>query len=455
MSFPSLVYGLKNLTSITIIGANQTLTVNRTTMPAAINVNKLSLKKLVLNDQILYNITNLEIYSIEECTYGEKSSFLNSTPSINVSVVMKNNIPTDLVLPFGNSAFKAGIKLIDLTLIEPRLNSTSLTAIVDLTAPAKLVLELEKYDRAGMENWMAYKPLLWYLTIRNIPTLDIFPPGFFNAFHAIHQTTLQGSFELDRSAICIFIGINRQSDAGNEILILNSTISRPSSDWDNCTDTYVKAINYKSISDVKCPGRDSCEDCERWAKETEECNLVTQENKCSNSTWNGGKNFRYNNSYLYHFFQNKSWLITPSRTPATPKPDSINIGAIVGAVCGLLVAAIILAITVYCIYRKRQRHSSENVSAPRIEKYKPSAHDNTHLSIATSKSSQTSRYALEKSFFPIVQSTDEIAPPLYMAPSESGATTSAYNAPSAPPAPSTRRDSVSTRATHVYETLDP
>jgi hypothetical protein len=85
-------------------------------------------------------------------------------------------------------------------------------------------------------------------------------------------------------------------------------------------------------------------------------------------------------------------------------------------------------------------------------KYTPSGDDSTHLSIATSKTSKSSRYELQKSFFPPMQPHDEIAPPLYSAPSESVGSISAYKSPSAPPAP---RDSVSTHATHIYETLDP
>jgi hypothetical protein len=89
------------------------------------------------------------------------------------------------------------------------------------------------------------------------------------------------------------------------------------------------------------------------------------------------------------------------------------------------------------------------VSAPAIE-YK--TYDLTNVSIATSKSSKSSRYALERTFFPM-QPNNEIAPPLYTSPSESARSVSAYNSPSAPPAP---RDSISTHATtHVYETVDP
>lgn len=425
-------------------------------MPA-LNVNRLSLKGFILSDQILYNITNLELYSIQGCTYTKTSNFLNATPAIHVSMEMRNNFPLDKVLPFHRDAFQNGINLINLTLIEPRLNSTSLRAIRSQASPMSLVVELGTYEPTAMQIWLTEKPTVRYLTIRNIPDLNIFPSRFFNAFHVLFQTTLQGTFTLGRSAVCIFVDINRQYNYVNPVVILDSTVQPSSSAWDNCADTYVKAINYKSMTEITCPGLNTCDDCEKWAKETEQCNFAAQENGCPGNLENPGNVFRYNNSYLFYYFQNRSWLIpsTSSRAPPIWKQDSINIGAIIGAVCGLVIAAIILAVTIYCIYRKRQKRTPEDYAAPRIEQNKPSSHDTTHVSIATSKSSQSSRYALERSFFPVVQESDEIAPPLYTAPSESVATTSAYNAPSAPPAPSGRRDSVSTRATHVYETLDP
>lgn len=439
--------------SITIIGNNHTLAVDRSQMPQTINVNELSLKGLRLNNQILYNITNLQTFSIEECIYNEMSQVLHSTPPIYVSVVMKNNFPLDLVLPYRANAFKNGINLINLDLIEPELNSTSLQAVRRLISPAKAFIRLKSYTRAGMTNWITTdKPIIFDLTIENIQDLNIFPPGFFNEFHATDRTTLRGNFGLEKSAICIFFGINRQRSNGNSILNLESSVPSPSNNWNNCADTYVKAINYDSINNIQCPPPNSCEACQKWASDTEKCDLISYQNQCKVSLTNPGNMFFYNGSYLYHFFQKKSWLNSTTYGPSISKQDSINIGAIIGALCGLLVAAVILALTIYFIRRNRRKHQSENISAPRIEQYKPSAHDNTHVSIATSKSSQSSRYALEHSFFPVVQPKDEIAPPLYTAPSESVGATSDYNAPSAPPA---RRDSVSTRATHVYETLDP
>ena len=42
---------------------------------------------------------------------------------------MINNNPTDYTLPFGTNAFQSFTRLISVTLIEPKLNSTCLKAI--------------------------------------------------------------------------------------------------------------------------------------------------------------------------------------------------------------------------------------------------------------------------------------------------------------------------------------
>ena len=445
------MYGLPNVTSITIVGNSHTLVADQTRMPPFIDVKELSLKGLTLNDQILYNIAKLQTYSIEECTYGQNSKILHASPPVNVVLVMKSNNPVDSVLPFRNRAFGNGTNLIGLTLIEPRLNATSLQAVKRVTWPGIVFIRLGAYNREDMSNWKeTAKPVLTDLTIENIPTLDIFPSGFFNGFTGINQLTLRGSFELEKSAICIFVAINKQERNFNTNVTLDSPFSRSSDDWNNCADTYVKAINYESMKNIECPSPNSYEACQKWASDTEKCNLISYENSCSVKSERPSNNFFYNGSSLYYFFQRKLWL-NSTAYPSIPKQDSINIGAIIGAVCGLVVAAIILGLTIYCIRRNRRKHRSENVAAPQIQQYKPSSHDKTHVSIATSKSSESSRYALEHSFFPVVQSKDEIAPPLYTAPSESVGAHSTYNGPSAPPAP---RDSISTRATHVYETLD-
>ena len=175
----------------------------------------------------------------------------------------------------------------------------------------------------------------------------------------------------------------------------------------------IKAINVDSINDIECPHGNTLNDCQWWADETYQCNLITQENNCSGSFLNHNKPFTFNNSYLYQFFQNISCLNVTTYPPgsSTPIEDTINIGAIVGAVCGLIVAIIILGLTVFCFYRHRQKDAKKKIYLSPTEKYKSASDDPTHLSIATSKTSQSSRYAIQKSFFPPLQPNDEIAPP--------------------------------------------
>jgi hypothetical protein len=84
LSLPNLIYGFTNLTSITISGNNHILVVNSTQMPSSITVNQLSLKNLQLYNQILYNFSNFQQYSIEACTYNKNSFFLNSTQKYSI-----------------------------------------------------------------------------------------------------------------------------------------------------------------------------------------------------------------------------------------------------------------------------------------------------------------------------------------------------------------------------------
>jgi len=422
-------------------------------MPSSIYVTQLSLKNLVLYDQILINFNNLQMYYIQGCQYNATSLFLNSTQTYTLSLIMVNNTPVNLVLPFGQNTFAELGTLTTLIVDEPSLNSSFLKQIKKLAYPSRLWLNLGQYYQSDMAAWANVKPLIWYLTIHNIGDLSIFPPIFFNNFDAITRVILKGTFNLKKSDICIFVGINIQSSSNYPPVILDCPTCSLN-DWDDCATTYILAIDTSSTSGVICPPDNTYADCQRWANSAAQCDLVAYENSCG-YVQTYANNFFYNNSFLYKFFTQSLWLNgTGNQTgPSISKESSINIGAIIGAVCGLLVAITILTVTIYFIYQRRQKNSTKYLSSTPAEKYKPSANDQTHISIATSKSSKSSRYALEQSFFPAMQPNDEIAPPLYTAPSESVGSVSAYTlSPSAPPAP---RDSVSTHATHLYETLDP
>ncbi len=446
-----MIYGLQNLTSIIISGNNHTLLVNKTKMPPMINVNQLSLKNLILYDQILINFYNLQIYSIQACQYNRSSLFLNSNQLYNLTLIMVNNIPLNSVLPFPGSTFTQLGAITNLYLIEPLLNSSFLKDIKELVYPSRLVINLGEYYQSDMIAWAAVKPRIWFLTIQNIKDLSIFPSLFFNNFQPINRVTLQGSFDLEKSDICIFVGISIQIYAIYPIVIIDSSTNDTA---DNCAKTYITAIDTSSMSSITCPPDDTNANCQQWANETNQCDLVTYENACPGTVQRYGNNFFYNNSYLYNFFAQNSWVNRTGSTTGShiSQEGSLNIAAIIGAICGLIAAIAILTLTIFCIHRHREKNATKYISSTPAEKNKPSSHDPTHVSIATSKSSKSSRYALEQSFFPGIYPTDEIAPPLYTAPSESVGSISAYHLPSAPPAP---RDSISTHATHVYETLDP
>jgi hypothetical protein len=396
----------------------------------------------------------LQEYSIEGCTYNQTAQFLYSNQIYNsISLSMTNNNPVDSILPNNSYAFKGLGKLNSLTIIEPTLNSTCIRAIA-VSTPVTLILEVGSYQKADFDFWVIYRPIVRSITINNIKDLDIFASEYFNLFDAIQTLILQGSFDLDEDDLCIFTGITLQPGPNPTKVILNSS-KMSSNDWNQCANTYIIAINEDSINDIVCLPDNTCQDCQRWANETNQCDLITQENNCGVIV-NTNNPFTYKNSYLYQFFQNSLWLNGTRYTTAPPPPPvgTINIGAIIGAVCGLIAAIIILGFTVFCFYRHRQTDTNKQTKQTFLspaEKYKSAADDSTHLSIATSKTSHSSRYVLQKSFFPPLQPNDEIAPPLYTAPSEAVASLSPYTLPSAPPA---SRDSVSTHATHIYETVD-
>lgn len=448
----NVIRDIANINSITISGNGHYLAVDSTQIPQFSTVTVLSLKYLRLYDRILDNFINLQQYYIEGCEYNGTAQFLKSSRTYSLSLTMVNNTPTDLVLPNHPATFQDFNKLISLTLIEPKLNSTCLKTISPNQDIIYLALKLGLYATSDFDSWISTYPRVYDLKINDVPTLDLFSPRFFSKLQAISQITLSGSFSVRKKDICIFYLINIQPYPKVPIIILDN--GAESSKDDTCTDIYVEAINQRTMETIKCPGKNTCDDCRKWAQTVQNCSLISTENSCSGTTntITGGNHFSYNGSYLYYFFQNNSCTNQQNQSGSSTKGgDSVNIGAIIGALCGLLVAIVILGATIFFVCRSRRNRSTDNAGSNSEKKYKLSSSDPEHLSIATSKSSKSSRYQLQKSFFPAIQPNDEIAPPLYTAPSESVASASNYGVP---PRPSAPRASVSTHATHVYETLD-
>ena len=80
------------------------------------------------------------------------------------------------------------------------------------------------------------RPLVRYVTINNIKSLDIFVSKYFNGFDAIQTLILQGSFELDEDDLCIFTGITLQPGPNPTRVILNSS-KISTDDWNQCANT--------------------------------------------------------------------------------------------------------------------------------------------------------------------------------------------------------------------------
>ena len=447
----NLVSRSANVSSIRISGNNHLLCVDGLDTTTYSTVKSLELKNLRLRDQILHKFPNLKDYSIEGCEYNRTAQFLKPIQYQNISLIMKNNNPLDRSLPNGDNAFAGYQTLNSLTIVELNLDSTCLKAIKPTATPRTVVLELGTYFTLDFDDWILWRPVVWYLTINRVSSLDIFSPAFFNKLDALQQVTLQGTFPLPKNAICTFVGINTLNNRIPPMVILNSSVTA-SQDWNRCAATYVQAVNQKSMKDFRCPNDNTDDDCYKWAEETNKCELSSYEEKqCTGVINKEGVPFSYKNSAFSNFVEKSGWK-KPSTGSQKPAKESLNIGAIVGALCALLVAITILTLTLFFIRRRRQRNLAAPVPSAPSEKYKPSSYDLSHVSIATSKSSKSSTRALEKSFFSPMQPNDQLAPPLYTASSESIAPLPAYKDVSRTRA---RRDSASTHATHVYETLDP
>jgi len=445
---------LTQVSAITISGNNQTLITTGSTAPYS-RIRDLTLRKLYLRDIILDRFVNVSTLIIKECSYRRGAQFLQASGSYELSLTMENNYPLDFILPNGTSTFTlSSVRYNSITLLEPRLNSSVLKALGNAQRPRSVTVRVGEYYRSDFVEYKNRAPTVWYLTIRNLRNLDVLPSKLFSEFDAIQTIVLEGTYVLNKADICPFFGTPIQGQRIEPTVTLD--ITQANKDSSNaCARTYIMAINEKSQSTVKCPGTDTNDDCERWAAETEACDLVSFEKGCSDTvpTRVNVTRFYFEGSYVQRFLNAKGWLSSRGNSTNSKDDEKLDYRPIIGALVGLLAAITILTITIFCIRRFRRREANSYIpSAPVAEKeMPPSSYYMTHVSVATSKTSKSSSRALEKSFFPM-QPTDEIAPPLYTPPSEAVASIAAYKVTSAPAG---RRDSVSTHATHVYETLDP
>ena len=365
---------------------------------------------------------------------------------------MINNNPLDSILPGGNQAFVGLSNVISMTFTEPKLNSSVLRALGSISRLNALTLDLGAYDVSDFTFYRDQNRVLSQLEIKSITNLRILPNMFFNKLNTLGKTTLRGTFELERQAICLFYGMANPSYLTYPILTVESPArTAPNANWSQCAQIYIDAINKRTRNDIFCSPDNSALACRRWALMAARCNFSAYEsNQCPPLLFTNGPTFSYQNSSLYLFFQDYPWV--NEQGDVSPGGESLNIGAIIGSLCALLLAITILTVVVFCIRRCRHKEARKYISSAPTHKDEPPPYDFSHLSIATSKTSYSTKGDLQQSIFPPLQPNDEIAPPLYTAPSESAAPHSSFKAPSAPPR---RRDSITTQGTHVYETLEP
>ncbi|CAF4292792.1 unnamed protein product, partial [Rotaria sordida] len=171
----NLIRLFTNITNITISGNDHDLIVNDTRMPLFIKTDRLSFKYLHLYDRMLDNFPTLKEFFIEGCRYNKTAQFLRSSNVYNISVDMRYNIPDDSSLPNHPETFKDLQRLISLTLIEQKLNSSCLRAIKQQRKLSNLLLDLGSYSNSDFDDWMQDMPIVKYLTINNISDLNIFP----------------------------------------------------------------------------------------------------------------------------------------------------------------------------------------------------------------------------------------------------------------------------------------
>ena len=194
LNLPNLLAGLTISSGVTISGNRHDLSMAGANNPLSTTVKQLALKKLRLQERILDSFADLETYQVEECEYSGTSQFLNSNITLNLSLIMKNNIPLDSRLPSGDRAFTGLNTFIAMTIIEPQFNSSILNALQVVRPLPTLTLELGSYDMPDFEKYITASPLVFQLTLNNIKNLDFLPNSSLNRLNTLSKTTLRGTF---------------------------------------------------------------------------------------------------------------------------------------------------------------------------------------------------------------------------------------------------------------------
>jgi len=269
-----------------------------------------------------------------------------------------------------------------------------------------------------------------------------FRQNFFSKFPKLNYLILSGNFILKNEDICVFYHYPKQLSYNRPPITLTSQTTTPS---DICAQNYIFAINQYDCGAVQLPNLCSTTDeCKTLANQIKSCNLASFENNCSNTSdiVNQSIPFSYQKSCLSALVN--AWLTdgpSPTFAPCSSNDSNpINIGAVIGAIIGLIATIIILCITFYCIYRYRQNN---NIYINSEDKYRKNSSTNsqyTDVSVATSKSSGQ----------PLFPQNDKgiVVAPLYNVSQSS----SMYSAPAASKyQPSAPRPSTITETGHLYE----
>ncbi|CAF1142094.1 unnamed protein product [Didymodactylos carnosus] len=403
---------------------------NGVQLPTFPGIQILTVQNFLLYGQILDKFPALTTLTITKCVYNATAKFLE--PSSNATITnltMSNNNLLDGLIP--ENTFEELDDLTTVTLIEPKLNTTSIS-INSERKLATLVLELGFYQQFDLNDWT--DPLLFLSTfeIRNLTTLNVFPAGFFSRFYNLKTLTLGGTYRLTNKNICAFC--RYPQPPGGPIIVFNSA-NMPQSD--TCVQMYVDAISESDDCDLPCGTESSCE---TYAEKSNSCDFNDVEEKCNviRPDSSHSESFTYKDSCLSKRIDAMGDNDDdPSISPSPPKsdqPNSINVGAVVGAIVGLTVSVIVLCITIFCVHRYRQKNKMYIHSEDKYRRKSNADSYTTQVSVATSKSTGEPLFSENKNAV--------VAPPLYNV----SQTPSSLYLPSAPP-----RSSVSTQATHFYE----
>ena len=120
------------------------------------------------------------------------------------------------------------------------------------------------------------------------------------------------------------------------------------SSWNQCAKIYIHAINTRSVSEARCPTDNSPGACRQLILDAARCNFSDYETyECPRLGFDKGPTFSFKNSSLYRFLRDYPRRNQTETDTSSSEKDSLNIGAIIGALCALLLAITVVTVTVF------------------------------------------------------------------------------------------------------------